>query len=69
MTRPNKYALEGGATNQVERIIGQNFFLKSDIYFVGQFFYQTKFQSISIRQFETWEAMRILNIRHVISKQ
>jgi hypothetical protein len=44
MTQPNIYVLEGGASNQVQRIIGQNFFLKSDI--------------SCIRPFETSEAMR-----------
>jgi hypothetical protein len=33
-----------------------------------QFSYQTVFKPISNRQFETSEVMRILNIRHVISK-
>jgi hypothetical protein len=41
---PNQtYVLEGGASNQVQGIIGQNFFLKSDINFLRQFFYQTEF--------------------------
>jgi hypothetical protein len=42
MTQPNNYVLEGGASNQVA-IIGQNLFLKSDINFIRQFFYQTEF--------------------------
>jgi hypothetical protein len=56
---------EGGVSNQ--RIISRKFFLKSDINFICQFFYQTEFWLISKRRFETSEAMRILNIRHVIS--
>jgi hypothetical protein len=68
MTLPNIYVLEDGASNQAQRIIGQKFFLKSDINFTRQLFYQTKFWPISKRQFEFSEAMRILNIRHVISK-
>jgi hypothetical protein len=40
---PTKPILEGGASKQVERIIGQNCFLKSDIDFLRQFFYQTEF--------------------------
>jgi hypothetical protein len=43
MTQPNDYILEGGASNQVQRIIDQKFFLKSDINFIRQFFYQTDF--------------------------
>jgi hypothetical protein len=43
MTQPNIYVLEGGVSNQVQRIIGQNFYLKSDINFISQFFYQTEF--------------------------
>jgi hypothetical protein len=62
MTQPNNYVLEGGASNQVQRIIGQNFFLKSKMN------YQSEFYPICKRQFETSEAMRILNIRHVILK-
>jgi hypothetical protein len=66
----NKY---GSVTvsNQVQHIIGQKFFLKSDINFIRQFFYQTEFEPTSKRLFETSEAiMRILMlfIRHVISK-
>jgi hypothetical protein len=34
------YVLEGGASNQVQRIIRQKFFLKSDINYIRQFFYQ-----------------------------
>jgi hypothetical protein len=68
MTQPNIYVLEGGAFNQVQRIIGQNFFLKSDINFMRQFFYQTEFKLIIKLQFETSAVMRILNIRHVMSK-
>jgi hypothetical protein len=68
MTQPNIYVLEGGASNQVHRIISQKCFLKSDINFVRQFFYETEFKPISKCQFETSETMRILNIRHVISK-
>jgi hypothetical protein len=68
VTQPNLHVLEGGASNHVQRIIGQKFFLKSDINFIRQFFYQTVFQPISKRQFETSEAMRILNIRHVVLK-
>jgi hypothetical protein len=33
MNQPNNYVLEGRAFNQVDRIIGQKFFLKSDINF------------------------------------
>jgi hypothetical protein len=43
MTEENIYVLEGGASNQVWRVIGQNFVLKSDINFIRQFFYQTEF--------------------------
>jgi hypothetical protein len=39
MTQPNPI-LEGGA-NQFQRIIADNFFLKSDINFIRQLFYQT----------------------------
>jgi hypothetical protein len=35
--------LEGGASNQVWRIIGQKLFLKLDINFIRQFFDQTEF--------------------------
>jgi hypothetical protein len=49
MTQPTNYVLEGGASNQVQRIIGQNFFLKSDIDFIRQFFYQTEFWPLSKR--------------------
>jgi hypothetical protein len=63
-----RYVLEGKASNQVQRIIGQKIFLKSNINFIRQYFYQTVFKPISKRQFETSEAMRILNT-HVISKQ
>jgi hypothetical protein len=58
MTKAKNYFLESG----------QNFFLKSDINFISQFFYQTEFKPISKRQFETSEAMRILSIRFVISQ-
>jgi hypothetical protein len=68
MTQPNIYVLEGVVSNHVERIIGRNFFLKSDINFIRQFVYQTVFLPIRKRQLETSEATRILNIRHVISK-
>jgi hypothetical protein len=75
MTQENIYVLEGGASIQVQRIIGQKFFLKSNINFIRQFFYEIEFKPISKRQFETLEAMRILNniqktyiIRYVISK-
>jgi hypothetical protein len=37
MTQPNNYVLEGGASNQVQCIIGQKFFLKSDINFIRNF--------------------------------
>jgi hypothetical protein len=40
---PSIYVLEGGASNQVQRIIGQNVFFKSDINSIRQFFYQTEF--------------------------
>jgi hypothetical protein len=41
MTQQYIYVLEGGASNQVKRIIGQYFFLKSDINSLKrQFFYQ-----------------------------
>jgi hypothetical protein len=43
MTQLKIYVLEGGATNQEQRIIVQNFFLKSDINFIRLFFYQTEF--------------------------
>jgi hypothetical protein len=68
MNQPNIYDLKGGASNQVQHIIAQNFFLKSDINFISQFFFQTEFKPISKRQFGTSEVMCILNIRHVISK-
>jgi hypothetical protein len=68
MTQPNIYVLEGGASNQVKRIIGQKIFLKSDINFIRQFFYQSEFKPTSKRQFESSEAMCTLNIRHVISR-
>jgi hypothetical protein len=45
MTQPNFYVLEGGASNQLKRIISEKFSLKSDIYFIRQFFYQTDIQS------------------------
>jgi hypothetical protein len=67
MIQPNIYILEGGASNQIQRLISQNFFLKSDINFIRQFFFQTDFKPIRKRQFESSEAMRILN-RHAISK-
>jgi hypothetical protein len=65
---PNISVIKGRASHQVQRIIGQEFLLKSGINFIPQFFYQTEFLSISKRQFETSETMRILNTRHVISK-
>jgi hypothetical protein len=68
MTQPNIYVLEGGASNQVHRIISKKFFLKSDINFIRNFFYQTEFKLISKRQLETSEAMRILNKHNIISK-
>jgi hypothetical protein len=37
MTQPNIYVLEGGVSNQVQRIIGQNFVLKLDMNFIRQF--------------------------------
>jgi hypothetical protein len=43
MTQPNLYVQGGGASNQVQRVIGQKFFLKSDVNFIRQFFYQTEF--------------------------
>jgi hypothetical protein len=46
MTQQNIHVLEGGDSNQVWRIIGQNFFLKSDINFIRQFFYQIEFSLI-----------------------
>jgi hypothetical protein len=52
--------------SSLERIIGQNFFLKSDINFIRQFFYQTKFYPISKRQFETSEAMRITLCYYIV---
>jgi hypothetical protein len=52
MTQPNKYVLESEALNPVQRIIDQNFFLKSGINFIRQFFYQTEFKPISQRQFK-----------------
>jgi hypothetical protein len=68
MPQPNNYVLGGGASNQAQHIIGQKYFLESDINFIRQFFFLTEFKPISKRQFETSEVMRILNIRHVISK-
>jgi hypothetical protein len=41
MTQPKINVLEGGAPNQVQRIIGQNFF-EGQINFIRQFFYQTQ---------------------------
>jgi hypothetical protein len=64
MTQPNNYVLGGGGFQSSWRIIGQKFFFKADINFIRQFF-----TAISKSQFESSEAMRILNIRHVISKQ
>jgi hypothetical protein len=55
MTQPIIKALEA---HQAQRIIGQICFLKSDINFIRQFFYQTEFKPISKRQFETPEVMR-----------
>jgi hypothetical protein len=43
MTQPNNYVLEGEASNHVQHMIGQKFFLKSDINYIRQFFYQTEF--------------------------
>jgi hypothetical protein len=43
MTRPNNYVLEGGASNQVQHIIDQKYFLKSDFNFMRQIFYQSEF--------------------------
>jgi hypothetical protein len=68
MTQPNIYVLERGASNEVQRIIDQKFFLKSDINVISQFFCKTKFKPISKRLFEFSEEMRILNIRHVITR-
>jgi hypothetical protein len=67
MTQPNIYVLEGGTTNQVQRIISQIFLLKSDMNFIRQFFYQTEFKPIRKRKFETSKTKGVLNIRHVIS--
>jgi hypothetical protein len=44
------------------------FFFKSDINFISQFFYQSEFKPINKRQFEPSEVMHIMNIRHVISR-
>jgi hypothetical protein len=55
MTQLNNYVLEGGVSNPVQRIIVQKFFLKSNINFIRQFFYQTEFKTISKHQFETSE--------------
>jgi hypothetical protein len=43
MTQLKNYVLEGGAFKQLQRIIGANFFLKSDINFIRQFFCHTEF--------------------------
>jgi hypothetical protein len=62
------YVLEGGASNQVQRIIGQNFFLTSISYVNSSIklnFNQSAYVDLNS---EVSEAMRILNIRHVISK-
>jgi hypothetical protein len=59
-TQPNKYVLEGRASNQ--GTIDQNFFLKFDINLIRPFLYQTEFYPISKLQFEISEAIRILNI-------
>jgi hypothetical protein len=58
-------------TNANPNVIGTRdraVFVGGAIDLIRQFFYQTKLKPISKRQFETSEAMRILNIRHVISK-
>jgi hypothetical protein len=68
MTQPNINVLEGRASNQAQRIIGQKFFLISDISFICQKSYIKLYLNQSAIQFETLEVMRILNIRHVISK-
>jgi hypothetical protein len=62
-----KISPTGEASNQVQRIIGQKNFLKSDN-FIRLFFYHTEFKLISKHQFETSEVIRIWNIRHVIPK-
>jgi hypothetical protein len=41
MTQPNIYVIEGEASNQAQRFIGQKFFLISNINFIRQFFYET----------------------------
>jgi hypothetical protein len=44
------------------------FFVQSGDSFIREFFYQSEFEPISKRQFVTSEVIRILNIRHVISR-
>jgi hypothetical protein len=41
------------------KALGQDFFLKSDIYFIRQLFYQSEYKPTGKRQFETSEVMRI----------
>jgi hypothetical protein len=43
-------------------------FLQSNVDFIRQFFYQSKFKPISKRQFVTSEVIRILIMRHVNSR-
>jgi hypothetical protein len=57
-----------GLKNYTLRIIGQKFILQSNVNFIRQFFYNSKFKPISKRQFVTSEVIRIFNIRHVISR-
>jgi hypothetical protein len=60
---PNQTTMSEKAGLQIKcSIIDQKCFLKSDINLIRQF------RRISKRQFEISEAMRILNIRNVISK-
>jgi hypothetical protein len=66
MTQQNIYVLEDFKSCLAH--YWSEFFLKPYINFIGQILYQTEFEPISIHQFETAEAMRNLNIRHVISK-
>jgi hypothetical protein len=66
MTQPNNYVLEGVASNQDQRIIGQKIFLKSDINFM--LLSKLNFNQSTKVNLKTSEAMRILSIRHVISK-
>jgi hypothetical protein len=67
MTQQNSYVSEGGASNQVSAPLVRNSLNQTSISYVN-YSIELNFNQTSKRQFETSEAMRILNIRHVISK-